>query len=72
MYWSDWNPEAPKIESCTVEGQLRKVLVHDGIQLPNALTFDDSARRLCWADAGTNSIHWCLNMKLYQDNMTEL
>lgn len=53
LYWTDWNREAPKIESSTVEGQNRRVLVRDGIGLPNALTIDPTTRGICWADAGT-------------------
>lgn len=53
LYWTDWNREAPKIESSSVEGQNRRVVVSDGIGLPNALTYDTASRQVCWADAGT-------------------
>ncbi|MEQ2187545.1 hypothetical protein GOODEAATRI_005771 [Goodea atripinnis] len=51
LYWTDWNREAPKIETSTVEGQDRRVVVSDGIGLPNALTYDFSSGHICWADA---------------------
>lgn len=52
LYWTDWNREAPKIETSTVGGEGRRVVVSDGIGLPNALTYDSSSRQICWADAG--------------------
>ncbi len=52
LYWTDWNREAPKIESSSVDGHNRRVLVQDGIGLPNALTYDSTTRQVCWADAG--------------------
>lgn len=52
LYWTDWNREAPKIESASVDGQNRKVLVREGIGLPNALTFNPISRQVCWGDAG--------------------
>ncbi|KAF6719202.1 Nidogen-1 [Oryzias melastigma] len=56
LYWTDWNREAPKIESSTVNGQNRRVVVSDGIGLPNALTYDYSTDQVCWADAGTKRL----------------
>lgn len=35
-----------------MEGQNRRVVVSDGIGLPNALTYDSSSGQVCWADAG--------------------
>ena len=55
MYWTDWNREAPKIECSTVDGDNRKVVVSEGIGLPNALTYDTEARQICWADAGKDA-----------------
>lgn len=52
LYWTDWNREAPKIETSTVNGANRRVLVHTDIGLPNGLTFDPFSKLLCWADAG--------------------
>jgi len=52
LYWTDWNLDAPKIESSSLEGHKRKVLVQVGLMLPNALTLDFTTNHLCWADAG--------------------
>lgn len=52
LYWTDWNREAPKIETSTVNGANRRVLVNRDIGLPNGLTFDPFSKLLCWADAG--------------------
>ncbi|XP_038151837.1 nidogen-2 isoform X5 [Cyprinodon tularosa] len=56
LYWTDWNREAPKIETSTVDGQGRRVVVSDGVGLPNALTYDFSSGQICWADAGTKRL----------------
>ncbi|KAM9820898.1 LOW QUALITY PROTEIN: nidogen-2 [Neosynchiropus ocellatus] len=56
LYWTDWNREAPKIESASVDGQNRRVVVSEGIGLPNALTYDSSSGQICWADAGTKRL----------------
>ncbi|KAF2986859.1 hypothetical protein EK904_004936 [Melospiza melodia maxima] len=56
LYWTDWNREAPKIETSTVNGANRRVLVHTDIGLPNGLTFDPFSKLLCWADAGTKHL----------------
>lgn len=52
MYWTDWNREAPKIETSSLEGENRRILVNKDIGLPNGLTFDPFSKLLCWADAG--------------------
>lgn len=52
VYWTDWNRDAPKIESSSLDGRNRKVLVQVGLMLPNALTWDFVTNQLCWADAG--------------------
>ncbi|NXH19948.1 NID2 protein, partial [Bucco capensis] len=56
LYWTDWNREAPKIETSTVNGANRRVLVNRDIGLPNGLTFDPFSKLLCWADAGTKHL----------------
>nr|XP_009937850.1 PREDICTED: nidogen-2 [Opisthocomus hoazin] len=56
LYWTDWNREAPKIETSTVSGANRRVLVNKDIGLPNGLTFDPFSKLLCWADAGTKHL----------------
>lgn len=58
LYWTDWNREAPKIESSSVDGQNRRVVVSDGIGLPNALTYDSSSGQVCWADAGKHYFYY--------------
>lgn len=53
LYWSDWNRDAPKIETSYMDGSNRRVLVRDDLGLPNGLTYDSQSSMLCWADAGT-------------------
>jgi nidogen (entactin) len=52
VYWTDWNRDAPKIESINMDGTGRKVVIQENLGLPNALTLDHERRRLCWGDAG--------------------
>lgn len=52
LYWTDWNRDAPKIETSYMDGSNRRVLVKDDLGLPNGLTFDSQSSMLCWADAG--------------------
>lgn len=35
-----------------MDGSDRRILVSDGLKLPNGLTFDFYRREICWADAG--------------------
>lgn len=53
LYWTDWNRDAPKIETSYMDGSNRRVLVKDDLGLPNGLTYDPQSSMLCWADAGT-------------------
>lgn len=52
LYWTDWNREAPKIETSYMDGTHRRILVKDDLGLPNGLTYDSHSSQLCWADAG--------------------
>lgn len=67
LYWSDWNRDSPKIEMSNMDGTDRTVLVNDGIELPNGLSFDHHTRQLCWADAGWrfHQINTWINIKIY-------
>lgn len=56
LFWSDWNRDAPKIESAGMDGSDRKILVDTNIELPNSLVVDYETSTLCWADAGTHKI----------------
>lgn len=60
LYWTDWNREAPKIETSSLEGENRRILVNKDIGLPNGLTFDPFSKLLCWADAGTKKLECTL------------
>lgn len=69
LYWSDWNRDSPKIEMSNMDGTDRTLLVKDGLELPNGLTYDPRAKQLCWADAGWTSEHvvWSLWLsRLYE------
>ena len=35
-----------------MDGTNRRILVQDGLGLPNGLTFDAYSSQLCWVDAG--------------------
>lgn len=55
LYWTDWNREAPKIETSSLDGENRRILINTDIGLPNGLTFDPFSKLLCWADAGNTT-----------------
>lgn len=52
MFWTDWNRDAPKIETAYMDGTHRKVLVADNLGLPNGLIINYEDHTVCWADAG--------------------
>ena len=52
MFWSDWNREAPKIETAHMDGSQRQALVTENLGLPNGLAIDYDTHLVCWADAG--------------------
>lgn len=57
MYWSDWNRDAPKIESSNLDGTEREVLLSSpDVKLPNYLAIPQNAAELCYADAGTQKV----------------
>lgn len=61
LFWTDWESGRPRIESCSMSGEERRVVVRvdavsDGAW-PNGLTLDYAAERLYWIDARSDSIH---------------
>ena len=60
MFWSDWDSEAPRIESASMAGSDRRAVYfvdkRDGAW-PNGLTLDYEAMRVYWLDARSDSIH---------------
>ncbi|CAH1393043.1 unnamed protein product [Nezara viridula] len=61
LFWTDWDANAPRIESCSMAGYGRKVVVYiDHIgngAWPNGLTLDYVLERIYWIDARSDSIH---------------
>ena len=61
LFWTDWESGHPRIESCSMSGDGRRVVVRvdavsDGAW-PNGLTLDHGAQRIYWIDARSDSIH---------------
>ena len=52
LYWTDWNRNKPQIETASMDGSDRHVLISANLRLPNGLAFDHFSQQLCWADAG--------------------
>ena len=52
IFWTDWNRKTPEIASAGMDGSNRRVVVSEGLGLPNGLTIDYRATQICWADAG--------------------
>lgn len=58
MFWTDWG-ENPRIESCGMDGTLRKVIVQTKIFWPNGLTIDIPNKRIYFADSKLDYIDFC-------------
>ena len=52
IFWTDWNRKTPEIASAGMDGSDRRIVVSEGLGLPNGLTIDYRATQICWADAG--------------------
>lgn len=69
LFWSDWDAEAPRIESCSMSGDGRRIVlrvneVTSGGAWPNGLTLDYNARRIYWVDARYVILKCCLDVTL--------
>ncbi|KAJ8870464.1 hypothetical protein PR048_029486 [Dryococelus australis] len=54
MYWTDWanvGTQNGKIESAWMDGTHKKMFVKTGLQWPNGLSIDYTAKKLYWCDA---------------------
>ncbi|GIY65583.1 low-density lipoprotein receptor-related protein 2 [Caerostris extrusa] len=58
MFWTDWG-ENPRIESCGMDGTLRRVIVQTKIFWPNGLTIDIPNKRVYFADSKLDYIDFC-------------
>ena len=56
IYFTNWNPQAPKIQRAWLSGFGLESIVENNIRMPNALTIDSNARKLYWADARLDKI----------------
>ncbi|KAJ9584467.1 hypothetical protein L9F63_021192, partial [Diploptera punctata] len=61
MFWSDWGVNG-RIESASMDGTARRVLVHTMVQWPTGLAIDYPARRLYWTDPKAHTIE-SVNLK---------
>jgi len=55
LFWTDWDPSAPRIERCSMAGESRQIIVIVSLffegEWPNGLTLDYEINRLYWIDA---------------------
>ena len=56
LFWTDWDSQNPRIESCSLSGAGRRVIFDVGKNVteggwPNGLTLDYDNQRLYWIDA---------------------
>lgn len=58
MFWTDWG-ENPRIESCGMDGTLRRVIVQTKIFWPNGLTIDIPNKKIYFADSKLDYIDFC-------------
>ena len=52
MFWTDWHRRQARIETASLDGSNRRVLVDTDVGLPNGLTLDFDTHHICWVDAG--------------------
>lgn len=54
LFWTDWDDDFPRIETCSMSGKDRRTIVNItslGGGWPNGLTIDYDFKRLYWVDA---------------------
>ena len=59
MFWTDWDPDDPRIESASMSGQNRHTVFRvdrNKGAWPNGITLDYQAMRIYWIDAHADSI----------------
>ncbi|XP_023930314.1 prolow-density lipoprotein receptor-related protein 1 [Lingula anatina] len=61
LFWTDWEKDKPRIESCSMSGHGRTVVVNITLidsegAWPNGLTLDYDLRRVYWVDARSDTI----------------
>ncbi|XP_068223129.1 low-density lipoprotein receptor-related protein 1 isoform X3 [Palaemon carinicauda] len=61
LFWTDWEEERSRIESCSMSGEYRRTVINvseiSGGGWPNGLTLDYALRLIYWIDAKSDSIH---------------
>ncbi|CAC5364883.1 LRP1 [Mytilus coruscus] len=61
LFWTDWDPKFPRIETCSMAGEKRRTIFNisgiTGGGWPNGLAIDYDFKRLYWIDAKSDSIH---------------
>lgn len=58
MFWSDWG-QYPRIESASMDGAMRRVIISTKLYWPNGLALDYTTRRVYFADAYLKYIDYC-------------
>ena len=46
LFWTDWDRNGPRIETSSLDGSDRTILVEDAVEMPNTLTVDRENNRL--------------------------
>lgn len=50
IYWTNLNIQKPTIETATLEGTDRKVIISDDLFMPVGIAVDQGSKRIYWAD----------------------
>ncbi|KAL8579462.1 hypothetical protein ACOMHN_026827 [Nucella lapillus] len=56
MFWTNWNPQRPAIQTATYDGYRAESIITENIQTPNGLAIDYKAQKLYWSDARLDKI----------------
>ncbi|XP_076445601.1 prolow-density lipoprotein receptor-related protein 1-like [Babylonia areolata] len=56
IFWTNWNPQRPAIQTATYDGRRAESIITENIQTPNGLAIDYKAQKLYWSDARLDKI----------------
>ncbi|KRX90216.1 Prolow-density lipoprotein receptor-related protein 1, partial [Trichinella pseudospiralis] len=59
LFWANWNPLEPSIETSYLSGAVRRAIITSDIRTPNSIAIDFLVKELYWSDARLDKIERC-------------
>ncbi|XP_003371813.1 putative Low-density lipoprotein receptor domain class A [Trichinella spiralis] len=59
LFWANWNPLEPSIETSYLSGAVRRAIITTDIRTPNSIAIDFLVKELYWSDARLDKIERC-------------